>query len=258
MKYYIDTHCHLNIEPYINDLSNYVNEIEQDMKFLNIVGTTLKDSTKAIEIANLRENFFAIVGIHPNEVTNHTERDVELIEKLYLENKDKIIAIGETGLDFYYGINDYNEQLFFLNKQFDLAIKYDLTLILHVREAHKETQEFLKAKKNLPRIVIHCFTGNLNDAQEYIKLGCYISFSGIITFKNANELREIIKHVPLELLLTETDSPFLTPVPFRGKTNLPNYVKYVNETIAKIRNMDIQKLNECLYKNYCKCFKIKV
>ena len=253
----IDTHCHLNIEPYIDDLQQYLNLINTDL-IMNIIGTTFLDSKIAIDLANKYPTMYASIGIHPNEVDNHTLNDIDQLEELYLNNKQKIIAIGETGFDFHYPNYDYDKQLLFLDKHFQLALKYDLTLILHIRDAHKEAIEYLKSKNKLPRIIIHCFSGSVGDMKEYIDLGCYISFSGIITFKNALDLIECVKYVPLNKMLSETDSPFLTPVPYRGKLNHPMYVQYINETIAKIKNMNINEISEILYNNATKCFNKKL
>lgn len=258
MSKIIDTHCHLNIDPYIDELNNYSELFDNKNFIMNVVGTNLKDSIIASNIAKNNENVYAIIGIHPNDVKDHKLLDINQLEKIYLNNKTKVIGIGETGFDFYYDNYDYNEQLLFLDKQFDLAIKYDLTLILHIRNAHNEAINYLKSKKTLPRIVIHCFTGNIDNVKEYTKLGCYISYSGIITFKNALDLLETLKYVPLNLLLTETDSPFLTPVPFRGKINNPLYVKYVNDKVAETLNIKIDEIQDVLFENYKRCFNINL
>lgn len=257
MKKIFDTHCHLNIEPYINDLNQYLNNMDLNTMCVNIVGTDYNDSLKAIEITNLNENIYATIGIHPNNVEQHELSIINKLEALYLNNRNKIIGIGETGLDYHY--DNYNKklQLEFLEKHYQLALKYNLVLVLHIRDAHSDAISFLKSKKILPNTIIHCFSGDINDMHEYIKLGCYISISGIVTFKNATNLQNIVPLIPNELLLSETDAPFLTPVPYRGKTNLPQYVIHVNEKIAELKNMDINLINELIYKNAIKCFRLK-
>lgn len=254
----VDTHCHLNIDPYINELEKYSQILNNDVFIMNVVGTTINDSILAINLSKKYNNIYATIGIHPNEVQNYSLNDINKLEDIYLKNKDKVIAIGETGFDFYYENYDKEKQFVFLNEQFNIAIKYDLTLVLHIRNAHKEAIDFLKSKNKLPRTIIHCFTGNKEDLEEYINLGCYISFSGIITFKNGLDILNNVKYVPLNLLLTETDSPFLTPAPFRGKINNPIYVEYINKKIADVLNIPLNELNETLYKNFIKCFNIKI
>ncbi len=254
----IDTHCHLNIEPYINNnIDQYIKDIDDNF-IMNIIGTTYSDSIISVKLANKFSNIYSTIGIHPNETNNHSIDDIKKLEEVYLENKIKIIAIGETGFDFHYPNYDYNKQLLFLEEHFNLSLKYDLTLVLHIRDAHNEAISFLKSKNKLPRIIIHCFSGNLNIMEEYLKLGCYISFSGILTFKNANDLIDCVKYIPLDKILSETDSPFLTPVPYRGKINNPIYVEYINEKIANIKNISFDETVERLYINACKAFNKKL
>ena len=207
-------------------------------------------------IAEAHPNMYATIGIHPNDVGLYDTTIVDQLESLYLSHPQKIIAFGETGFDYHYEGYDAARQLEFLQRHFELALKYDLTLVLHIRDAHADAIAFLQQQPQLPRVIIHCFTGTMEDAQAYIALGCYISFSGILTFKNAPELKEVAKIVPIKQLLSETDAPFLTPVPFRGKTNLPTYVQYVNEELALLRNLDIIELEEILLENIKTCFNL--
>lgn len=251
----IDTHCHLNIEPYIKNLDEYREILNSNKIILNVVGTNINDSLEAIALANKYGNIFATVGIHPNEVKNHNESDFHKLEDMVIKNRNKIIAIGETGFDYYYENYDKKLQLKFLESHFNLALKYDLVLVLHIRDAHDDAIKFLKSKDRLPRTIIHCFTGTYENMKEYTNLGCYISFSGIITFKNCGVLKEVVRHVPNHLILSETDSPFLTPVPYRGKTNNPLYVKYVNEEIARLKEINLYELNNLLLENAKNCFK---
>ncbi len=257
MRKLFDTHCHLNIEPYIDNLDSYLSEINTIDILMNLVGTNWEDSKKAVTIASQYNNMYATIGIHPNDVDLYDESVIDQLEQLYLQNSKKIIAIGETGLDYHYEGYNQEKQMKFLQLHFNLAIKYQLTLVLHIRDAHNDAIAFLKQQTVLPRTIIHCFTGNMEDAKQYIELGCYLSFSGIITFKNAQELKEIAKIVPADKLLSETDAPFLTPVPFRGKTNLPSYVQYTNNELSILRKVPIDELEILLLENAKTCFKLK-
>lgn len=254
MYKYFDTHCHYNIEP----LSESIDQLEHGTIGICVIGTCYLDSIKAIEIAKNKPYAYASIGIHPSESNSiNIEQEINKLEDLLLQNKDHIVAIGECGLDYHYEgyIKDNQESLF--RKQIELAIKYNLTLVLHIREAHKDAQDIL-AEYDLENInvIIHCYTDNIYNLEPYINRGYYISIPGVVTFKNANDLRDAVKIIPIDKLLTETDSPFLAPIPLRGTVNNSTNVRLVNEYLANFLNIDLEQLNNILVQNAMKVYKI--
>ncbi len=258
MKKIFDTHCHLNIEPFIDNLNELKKEISEYDIYINIVGVDKESSKIAIDLSN-STNVFATVGIHPNDcisINDNIENEKFLIEMIE-KNKSKIIAIGETGLDFYR--SDKNEklevQLDSMIRHINIAEKYNLPIVFHVRDAHDEMINFLSNKKLKTNFIIHCFSGNLDYAKKYIELGGYISFSGTITFKNSDELRDIILKIDKSKIIVETDSPFLSPEPFRGKINKPLNVKFVLDKINELLNDD---LTDKIFNNAISVFNLKM
>jgi len=194
-----------------------------------------------IKIANDYENVYAAIGVHPTEAKNSKDEDFELITEL--ANDPKVVAIGECGLDLYWDKEFIEKQKEVFLKQIEIAKTLKKTLIVHDREAHKDTFDLLVENiKDEINVAMHCFSGSYELAKEYIKKGFYIGIGGVVTFKNAKKLHEIAKNIPLEYILLETDAPYLTPVPFRGKQNEPAYVKYVVEEIAKIRKISYDEV----------------
>jgi TatD DNase family protein len=186
---------------------------------------------------------FAAVGIHPHEASASTDEALGEIEKLAKEQK--VVAIGETGLDYHYIHSPREVQIDSFRKQIDVAKRLNLPVIVHVREAHEEALQVIKEENAWETMgVIHCFTGDYEAAKKYIDEGFYVSFSGIVTFKNAEGIREAARKIPIERMLIETDSPYLAPAPFRGKKNEPAYVKYVAEKIAELRGVSAEKIEE--------------
>lgn len=254
-----DTHTHTNIEPLINNFEEIYLQSQTKNVFFNVVGTTIQDSMIAIKQAQ-KDGVYCSVGIHPNDVCGY---DIDLaikeLDKLIIQNRKKIIALGEFGLDYHYeGFNKQTQFAFFV-EQLKLAKKHDLTLMLHIRDAHDDAIALLKKYKTKQmRIIIHCFSDKQKYAEEYLQMGCYLSISGVVTFKKSNELRMIVKQIPLELMLTETDAPFLSPVPCRGKTNYPYHVIHTNEFLANLLEVDLVQLHKQLYKNVLKAFNLAI
>lgn len=258
---YYDSHAHPNIEPLFNELDEIILEAKNNKLKFNIVGIDLETSKTAIRIAKNNLAFIkACIGIHPNDVQKF---DYEIakneLKKLCDENLNVISAIGECGLDFYYSIEHKDLQYKFLKMQMNLAIKKNIPLMLHVRNAHIEMINFLKEyKPNIP-IIFHCFSENIEIAWKLINLrnilNIYLSIPGIVTFKNALELQEAVKIIPLNMMLVETDSPWLTPVPHRGKMNRPLYVKYTIDKIAKLKQKNSSEVAFVTYENAIKIFR---
>ena len=256
----IDSHCHLTYEPMVSDIPKVLDLCNQNQisKILTI-GTNLETSKKSIQIAEAYKNIFCTIGLHPNETEREAINFTEIIN--LARSSKKIIGIGETGLDFFYNKEKEKSaiQIDMFEKHIELAQKTHKPVIVHTRSADKETLEVIKNIKNSREIdfVIHCFTGNSNFCHKLLDLGCYISFSGIITFNKVEEICKAVEIVPLDKLLVETDSPYLSPVPFRGKKNSPSNVKFVAEKIAQIKKVSFEEIALCTSQNFNKIFSIK-
>jgi len=248
-----DSHCHLDYDILYNDLDSVVGRaFEKDVNLLLTICTTLESFKKIKLIIKKYKNIYGTFGIHPHEVKNYKDISSDLIIKYKNENK-KIIAIGETGLDYYYNHSGKSIQKKIFSQHIDAARELDVPLIVHSRNAEFDTVDILKKsmKKKKMKVVIHCFTGNKDFAQKLLNLGCYISVSGIITFKNTNELAEAVSIIPVDKLLVETDSPYLTPMPNRGKSNEPSFITHTIDKISLIKNIK----REILIKNTTDNFK---
>jgi len=257
----VDSHCHLDqldLSKYAGDLSKALEfAAEQGVKHFLSVSTTLKESTDLLKIANAYSNVSVSVGIHPNEPEDSSEPDIAgLIE---LASNKKVVAIGETGLDYFRSSGDLAWQQERFRRHIRAAISIKKPLIIHTRQAQEDTLRILK-EENASSIggVMHCFTEDWNTARAALDLGFVISFSGIVTFQNAKEIQEVAKKVPLDRLLVETDSPYLAPVPHRGQSNEPAYVRYVAEYIAQLRGISVVELAEQTTKTFFEVFKISL
>lgn len=256
----IDTHCHVNFEAFDKDYQKVVaRTVEKGMKLI-AVGSQLATSRKAVEIAGEYENVFAAVGLHP---THLTDEDFSREEFLKLAEGVKTVAIGETGLDYYQLWADTpeeeseikNGQKELLKKHLDLAKEVGKPVILHCRDAYEDLIRFMKEQEKIPAVV-HCFLGSRKIAREFLELGCFLGFTGIITFTDDQELIEAVKEIPLEKIFIETDAPYLSPEPFRGKRCEPVYVEEVAKKIAEIKNISLEKVIKQTDENAEKFFKI--
>ena len=240
---FVDSHCHLTYEPISNDVEKIINEckINKINKLLTI-STDLKTSIESILIADKYKNVFCTIGMHPCNTKDEFDKFAE-ITKISHQSK-KIIGIGETGLDYYRLTSDKEFQIESLYKHIELADKLKIPVIIHNRNADEDLINIISesVKKKSINFLIHCFTGTIELAKKFLDLNCLISFSGIITFKNSYDLRDVVKYVPIEKMMIETDSPFLSPEPFRGRSNTPSMVKYVAKTIAEIKKISIDEV----------------
>lgn len=253
MKKYIDLHCHPFKEYYENPDEIIENAFKSGVDKLFIVGTDLNNSKEVIKITSKHKKTYPIIGIHPNDCWN--ENIIDEFEKLI---DDSIVGIGEIGLDFHYDDSPSKEmQKKCFIKQIEIARKNNLPIIVHSRDAHEETFNIIKKyKTKYPNMnfILHSYSSGPNYVDKYSKLGVYFSFSGIVTFKNAKDMQEAAKLVPLNLLFCETDSPYLTPTPFRGQINKPEYVIKIVEFIAKLKNVSDDVIIDNINKNIKKCF----
>ena len=254
MSSLIDSHCHLYYEPYINDIQGTINECKKNnINKLLSIGVDITTSKKNIDLAQKYNEIYCTVGIHPNSTINSKKEDLLELEQL-IKSSNKIIGIGETGLDYYREF-DKNLQHKYFEEQINIGEKLNLPIIVHTREAENDTYAIIKENiSSSTKFLIHCFSGSMSFALKCIELGCNISFSGNVTFKNSQKLREIIREINLEKILIETDSPYLSPHPFRGIPNHPKNVKRVAEEISKIKKIDFNDICEITTNNFNKLF----
>ena len=253
---FIDSHCHLQLIDYA-ELGQSLEGVLQQAKEAGVekmlcVSTTLEDREAILKIVESAPNIYASLGLHPNEII---KKEPEISDLLRLVDHPKIIAIGETGLDYYRteADNHYQKARFIVHIQAAKISKKPL--IIHTRQAKNDTLAILKSEKAIDAGgVFHCFTEDWETAEKALDLGFYISLSGIVTFKNAVELKQVAKKVPLDHLLIETDAPYLAPVPYRGKINQPAYVKQVAEYIAELREVSLETLSRQTTDNFNRLF----
>jgi len=250
----IDSHCHLDHEPLISDLENVLLRSKNvGIKKLLTISTSLESFNKVKEIVNKDEIIFGTIGIHPHETNNNTI-DAEFIFKNIKENQ-KIIGIGETGLDFYYNNSDKEKQIKSFRVHIEASVKSKAPLIIHSRDAEEDTFSILNEYKDEKlKILMHCFTGSQKFAEKLLNFNSYFSASGIITFKNAADLQKTFNFLPSDRVLIETDSPFLAPEPKRGKKNEPSFIDFTATKLAEIKNIEKSELIKITSDNFNKLF----
>ena len=236
-----DTHCHLDDERFHEDREEaYLRMLENDVKYCVCVGSDMASSCRCLELANSHEGVFAACGVHPHEAKDAAEGYLDELRQM-LQN-EKCVALGEIGLDYYYDLSPRDVQKKVMAEQMQLAIEMDMPVIFHIRDAHGDMVDFFRSREKLPRGIIHCFSGSAETAMEYVKMGFFISFAGPVTFKNAQNLQRAAEAVPLDRLLCETDSPYLAPVPMRGKRNEPAHVRFVNQKLAELKGITEEEM----------------
>ncbi|SHE43884.1 TatD family hydrolase [Alkalibacter saccharofermentans] len=239
----IDTHAHLDDEAYEGNLNEVIENFKKEGGKLIINPSYDRTSAeKALMISREFEVVYAALGIHPHDAQMADEEFYDFI----IQNSDyeKVVAVGEIGLDYYYDNSPRVIQREVFKRQMEIAVKKELPVIIHSRDAHLDTYNILESFKGKVRGVMHSYSGSWEMAKRYLDLGYYISLSGPLTFKNSRKLPEVAANTPLDRILVETDSPYLTPVPYRGRTNNPSYVRYVAEKIADIKEITFEKLME--------------
>ncbi len=248
----IDTHSHIDFEEYQINFDGFLKELrENEIEKVIIPGVEPSTFDKILDLSGKYEMLYAALGVHPSEAKTYNDKAEETLKKLAINKK--IIAIGEIGLDYYWETETKELQKTVLRKQLELAQEVRLPVLIHDREAHKDTFNILQ-EYDLKTVVFHCFSGSCEFAKRCIEKGYYIAIGGVVTFKNAKDLKETAKIIPFERILLETDAPYLTPVPFRGKLNSPAYLKYVAQEIADIRNIDVEEVKEQTTKNAKRIF----
>ncbi len=250
----VDSHCHLNFPELASNIDVVrAAMLENQVGHALLISVTLEKFPEVLILAEQYPNFFATVGVHPDYEDEPPFNVETLVE---LAKHPKVVGIGETGLDYFRLTGDLTWQRERFCTHIRAAINADLPLIIHTRSAAEDTLRIMQ-EENAHAVggVMHCFTESIEVAVRAIEMGFYISFSGIVTFKNAAALKEVAKQVPLDRILVETDSPYLAPIPFRGKTNQPAYVKHVAEEVASLRNISLEELTEASTSNFFKLFK---
>ena len=246
----IDSHCHLDHEPLFSDLDNIIKRSKEvGIEKLLTISTSLESFSKIKNILTKDKIIYGTIGIHPHESSKNSIHSKEIVKNL--NENEKVIGIGETGLDFYYDNSDRNIQISSFREHIDASIETNSPLIIHSRNAEQETFEILNEyKKENLKILMHCFTGSSEFSEKLLDFNSYFSASGIITFKNSIDLQQTFKSIPLEKLLIETDSPYLAPVPHRGKKNEPSYVKFTANKLASIKDMATDELVKATTNNF--------
>lgn len=252
----IDSHAHLDDGRFDKDRDRIIKSLKElGVDLVINPGADLNSSIKAVSLSEKYDNIYAAVGVHPHSAKEMDESTIEILKSF--TNREKVIAIGEIGLDYYYDNSPRDIQQKRFKEQLALAKEVNLPVIIHTREASKDTFDILKeAQDGSLKGVMHCFSGSVEMAMEYIKMGFYISLAGPVTFKNARVSKEVAKAIPLDKLMIETDSPYLTPEPYRGKRNEPFYVRYVAGTIAELRGITFEELAKQTSENTKKLFRI--
>ena len=254
----VDSHCHLDYSSLYNQLDDVIKRAEYNqVKYLLTICTTLKSFETIKLITDKYENIYGTFGIHPHETKKFVHVDKTFILNSKKDN-NKIIGIGETGLDFYYNFSEKNIQRKSFIEHINAALELNIPIIVHTREAENDTYEILKSenKNSNLKILVHCFTGSKEFVKKLLDINCYVSVSGIITFNSSTELAETVSFIPIEKLLVETDSPYLSPMPFRGKPNEPSYIIHTIDKLSLIKKMPKKKIISNTTNNFKKLFDI--
>lgn len=252
----IDTHCHLFFDELYNDLDNVIREAkEAGIKYLICPSTNLETAKKTLEIADAYPEVYAAIGVHPHDTSNFAENTLIELEKLL--SHPKVVAIGEIGLDYYYDFSPKDKQQFAFREQLKLAKKYKLPVIIHNRDSSEDLMKIFEEEADGTLYgQFHCFNGDYEMAYRIVELRSFLSFTGNITYPKNEELRKILSRIEPENLLLETDSPFMSPVPFRGKKNRPAYLKYTVEKIAEVQGLTVDDIIRSTNFSVYKLFKI--
>ena len=245
---FIDTHCHLSVKDY-DDIDKIIKDDLLEVDKMIISGCDSESILESLEIANNYDNIFVTIGYHPDQIDVVDDEDLKNLEKL-LKNK-KVVGIGEIGLDYHYDDTKKERQIELFEKQLDLAVKYDMPVVIHSRDATMDTINTLKKYK--VKGIIHAFSGSLETAGIYIKMGFLLGIGGVVTFKNS-KLYEVVEKIGIENIVLETDSPYLTPHPFRGKQNSSKYIPVIAQKIAEVTNNSVEKVGEITTQNASRLF----
>jgi TatD DNase family protein len=260
----IDSHAHIHLDTFDRDREQVFARARQGgVRAIINVGLDAESSRTSLEMAKQYDDVFSTVGFHPHEADKMQDDDLKTLAELAKD--ERVVAVGEIGLDFYRNLSARKSQIEAFEKQLDLSIELGLPVVIHSRNAHRETYKILSAwvkstlsVGRLRRGVIHCFSGDIELAQQYLEIGFYISLAGSVTYPSAGELVQVAKEIPLDRLLLETDAPFLAPQAYRGKRNEPAYVALIAEKVAQVRGVRRETVAEAAAKNTISLFKLPI
>ncbi len=254
----VDTHAHLGDDRYDSDRNNIIRRFEEDeLKFVVEIGVDVVSSKEALQMAYRCDKIYAAIGVHPHDVKSLDESQFDELRSL--AKFDRCVAVGEIGLDFYRNLSPVEIQCEWFERQLELAIELKKPVVLHIRDAYEQALEILKKYvSNGINGVVHCFSSDWVVAKKILDMDFKIGIGGPLTYKNNDVLREVIRKTPLEMIVSETDCPYLTPEPFRGKRNEPSYVKYVVEQIADLKRKNREETAHVLYQNALNLYGIKM
>ena len=252
----IDSHCHLDHEPLFNQISEVlIRSKNAGIRKLLTICTTNESFKKILELIKLDSMIYGTFGIHPHEANKNIVNTQMIINNI--KKDKKLIGVGESGLDFYYNHSDKDKQVLSFKSHIEASIELKIPIIVHSRNAENETFDILNSyKKNNPKILMHCFTGSKKFADRLMSFNTFFSASGIITFKNSNDLQDTFREIPLDRLLIETDSPFLAPMPKRGKKNEPSYIKYTLDKLSELKEISSSKISDITTQNFENLFSL--
>ncbi len=251
MSKIIDTHTHIYDKQFENDFDDVMKRIEDELEGIVSIGFDLESSLKSIELANRYSFVNAVIGVHPVDIKKYNDKVEKELERLALTEK-KVVAIGEIGLDYHWMEDPKDVQIAGFRKQMELAERVKKPVVIHTREALQDTLDVLKDYRNVEGI-LHCYPGSLEAAKPFLDR-YYLGIGGTLTFKNNKKTKELVKELPLEKIVLETDCPYLTPVPFRGKRNEPVYTKYVAEEVARIKEISVEQVIKVTTENAKKIY----
>jgi len=252
-----DSHCHLEDERFQEDRADVMARMQDaGVRRCILAGSDMDSSERIVQLTREHENVYGVVGVHPHEAKTWDDFCEAKITH-WVQKEPRIVGVGEIGLDYYYDLSPREKQQEVFEKQLLLAYRLEKPVCFHIRDSHGDILTTLrKHRSTLPAGVIHCCSASLETAKEYLDMGFYISFAGPVTFKNANKLLDVAQYVPSDRILVETDSPYLAPVPMRGRRNEPAYVQYVAQRIAELRGVTAETLAQAAFDNTCRLFGI--
>lgn len=249
----IDTHCHLDLKDY-PDLEDVILKMEGN--YMIASGYDIESSKHVINLINKYDNIYGTIGIHPSDVKKYSIQIIDQLEEMI--KNEKIVGVGEIGLDYYWDKENKEIQKEFFIAQIKLAQKYNLPIVIHSRDSIEDTFQILQEYLNDTKAVLHCYSGSYEMAKKFAKLGVKFGIGGVLTFKNSQKLREVVENMGLENFILETDSPYLTPEPYRGKRNEPYNIIYVANKISEIKNIDVNDVINITTKNASLIFDLKI